>query len=254
MKAVVINKFVDSYDEVIVSNVAKPVPKDDELLIRVEAAGVNFVDTLYARGKHQNNKRHVKPPFTLGLEFSGTVVSVPASFTAFSPGDRVMGDFAGAYAEYITYPSALAASSSLHRVPRGWTHAESAGLAATLPVSYGALDACGGAIGPGTTVLVHAAAGGLGLAAVQIASALGATVIGTAGGPDKCRVAERFGAAACVDYTADDEWWEAVLDLTGPERRGVDVVFDSVGLVDLSLKCIAHRGGCLSLGSRGGTG
>ncbi|KXJ86931.1 hypothetical protein Micbo1qcDRAFT_152478 [Microdochium bolleyi] len=256
MKAVVINKFVDSYDDVIVSNVPRPVPKDDELLIQVKAAGVNFVDTLYARGKHQNNKSHVKPPFTLGLEFSGVIISVPSPSSSstpcpFKPGDRVLGDFSGAYAEYITYPSALAAAS-LHHIPQTWSFAESAGLAATLPVSYGALTAAvPNGLQPGTKVLVHAAAGGLGLAAVQIAAALGCTVIGTAGSPEKCRIAERFGATACVDYTANPKWWEEILDLTGPGKPGVDVVFDSVGLVDLSLKCIAHRGKVLVVGFAG---
>ncbi|KAH7018543.1 zeta-crystallin [Microdochium trichocladiopsis] len=252
MKAVVINNFVDSYDDVKVSEVPRPVPNDDEVLIQVHAAGVNFVDTLYARGKHQNNLRHMKPPFTLGLEFSGTMISVPKSLTTtFSPGDRVLGDFSGAYAEYILYPASSLASSSLHRVPDSWSFADAAGLAATLPVSYGALDSAGG-LKPGQTVLVHAAAGGLGLAAVQIASALGCTVIGTAGSAEKCRVAESFGARKCVDYTANPKWWEEVLALT--RGAGVDVVFDSVGLVDQSLKCVAHRGKVLVVGFAGREG
>lgn len=86
--------------------------------------------------------------------------------------------------------------------------------------------------------------------AVQIAAAMGCRVIGTAGSADKCAIAEKYGAAACVDYTKSVEWWKEVLELTG--GRGVDVVFDPVGLVDLSLKCIAHFGKLLVVGFAGG--
>ncbi|KAI8629815.1 zeta-crystallin [Xylariaceae sp. FL1651] len=246
MKAVVIDHFVERYDEVQVFEVPVPNPQEDEILIQVKAAGVNFVDTLYARGKHQNNRRHVKPAFTLGLEFSGIVLSSPAS-SAFKPGDRVFGDYSGSYAEYITVSS----KSSLHRIPSGWTFKDAAGLAATLPVSYGALEQCD-KFRKGENVLVHAAAGGLGLAAVQIAKAAGCRVIGTAGSEYKCRVAERYGADACINYQTEAEWWGKVLRLT--EGKGADVVFDSVGLVDRSLKCLAHRGCILVVGFAGREG
>ncbi|KAI1259234.1 zeta-crystallin [Xylariaceae sp. FL1019] len=246
MKAVLVDRFVQSFDELHVSEVPKPAATDGELLIQVKAAGVNFVDTLYARGKHQNNQRHVKPPFTLGLEFSGVVISSPSS-SLFKPGDRVFGDYGGSYAEYITITS----SSSLLRVPPRWSFAGAAGLAATLPVSYGALVQCG-RLKQGETVLIHAAAGGLGLAAVQIAKALGCRVIGTASTREKCRIAERFGADVCIDYQSDSHWWGKVMDIT--EEEGVDVVFDSVGLVDRSLKCLAHRGRILVVGFAGREG
>lgn len=286
------NRYLQSYSDVQVSEVPTPVPKDDEILIQVKAAGVNFVDTLYvsrvypladyqpiipqlperqsltsrhthqAKGKHQNNRRHVKPPFTLGLEFSGVILSIPSSLAhtiPFRPGDRIYGDMSGSYAEQILYPASQA-SSSLHPIPASWSFAEAAGIAATLPVSYGAFLALGGEGGlrPGTIVLVHAAAGGLGLAAVQIARAKGCRVLGTAGGPEKCRIAEAFGAEKCVDYTANQKWWEEILALTSTsgegEGSGVDVVFDSVGLVNQSLKCVAHRGKVLVVGFAGRDG
>ncbi|KAI0158332.1 zeta-crystallin [Xylariaceae sp. FL1272] len=246
IKAVRVDRFVERYDELRVSEVPRPTAKDSELLIEVKAAGVNFVDTLYARGKHQNNQRHVKPPFTLGLEFSGVIISSPPS-SPFKPGDRVFGDYGGSYAEYITLPS----SSSLLRIPPNWSFADAAGLAATLPVSYGALVQCG-KLRHGETVLVHAAAGGLGLAAVQIAKALGCRVIGTAGTKEKCQIAERFGAGVCVDYQAETHWWQKVMELTS--GNGVDVVFDSVGLADRSLKCLTHRGRLLVVGFAGREG
>ncbi|KAI3322794.1 zeta-crystallin [Xylariaceae sp. AK1471] len=252
MKAVVIDRFVESYHELRVSEVPVPKPKEDEILIQVKAAGVNFVDTLYARGKHQNNRRHIKPPFTLGLEFAGTIISTPVSARSkFKPGDHVFGDHSGSYAEYITIPSS--SSSSLHLIPPNWTFADAASLAATLPVSYGALiQSQAGNLKPGQTVLIHAAAGGLGLAAVQIAKSLGCIVIGTAGSSHRCQVVNSYGADACINYEIETEWWNKVLSITG--GKGVDLVFDSVGLVDRSLKCLAHRGRILIVGFAGREG
>lgn len=132
-------------------------------------------------------------------------------------------------------------------MPRSWSPADAAGLGATLPVSYGAL-AIRGSLKAGETVLVHSAAGGLGIMAVQIGVALGCRVIGTAGSEAKCDYARRFGANECFDYTKKD-WWKSVFDAT--DGKGVDVVFDPVGLVDLSLKCIAHRGRILVVGFAG---
>jgi len=90
MKAVLIKEFVKNYDEIQVSEVANPQLKDGEVIVQIAAAGLNFVDLLYARGKHQNNRSLVKPPFVLGLEFAGTVISAPEN-SSFSVGDRVFG-------------------------------------------------------------------------------------------------------------------------------------------------------------------
>ena len=97
-------------------------------------------------------------------------------------------------------------------------------------------------------MLVHAAAGGLGLTAVQIAKAAGARVIATASSKEKLDVAKRFGADECVNYT-NLEWWKDVMELTNGD--GVDVVYDSVGLVDKSLKCLKHKGRILIIGFSG---
>lgn len=98
-------------------------------------------------------------------------------------------------------------------------------------------------------MLVHAAAGGLGLMAVQIARAVGARVIATASTKEKLDVARRFGADECVDYNKNKYWWKEVLELT--EGQGVDVVYDPVGLVDKSLKCLKHKGRVLLVGFAG---
>lgn len=123
-------------------------------------------------------------------------------------------------------------------------------MAATLPVSYGAL-ALNGGLTKGQTVLVHSAAGGLGIAAVQIAKALGCRVLGTAGSEAKCAFVKAHGAEACFDYSLPD-WPKRVLEHTN--GNGADVIFDPVGLVDLSLKCVAHRGRILVVGFAGREG
>ena len=114
-------------------------------------------------------------------------------------------------------------------------------------MSYGALIAQGG-LKPGETVLVLGAAGGLGVMAVQVAATLGCRVIGVAAGAEKCAVVKSCGAEACVDYSVPSsaEWWMDVNTLT--DGRGVDVVFDSIGMVEKSLKCLAHRGRILIVG------
>ncbi|KAH7353969.1 quinone oxidoreductase [Plectosphaerella cucumerina] len=244
MKAVVIKEFVSNLDDVKTSDIPEPTPDLKGYLIRVHAAGANFVDTLYAQGKHQNNKSLVRPPFTLGLEFAGTVISAPAD-SDFVKGDRVFGGHTGSYAEIISLP----ATTTLRRIPPSWDFAGAAGICATLPVSYAALMSRAG-IKSGQTVLVHAAAGGLGIMAVQVAKAYGCRVIGTAGSDEKCKVATKYGADHCINYNAHPDWWKEVLTLTGD--KGVDVVYDPVGLVDLSIKCIAHFGKLLVVGFAGG--
>lgn len=159
------------------------------------------------------------------------------------PGDRVFGAYLGSFAEYIKIP----ASTGLEKIPPYWSYTDAAGLGATLPVSYAALIQRG-RLKKGETVLVHAAAGGLGTMAVQVAVAMGCRVIGTAGSKEKCEYAVRYGASHCFDYTKPD-YWKQILDAT--EERGADLVYDPVGLVGVSLKCIAHRGRLLIVGFAG---
>lgn len=138
----------------------------------------------------------------------------------------------------------------LHEVPPGLDLAGAASLGATAPVSYGALVERGG-LRAGETVLVHAGAGGLGVMAVQIAKALGARVVATVGSRDKMEVAKRVGADVVVDYSVEG-WEKAVVEGSGGE--GVDVVFDTVGLVGRSLRCLRHGGRVLVVGFAGSGG
>lgn len=180
----------------------------------------------------------------LGLEFAGVVRETTPS-SNFKPGDCVFGSTQGSFAEQVCVPG-----SSLNIIPSGWSFLDAAGLAATAPVSYGALINRA-FIKAGEVVLVHAAAGGLGLMAVQIAKGAGCKVIATAGSPDKREVAKRFGADHVIDYN-ELEWWKKVLEIT--HGKGVNCVYDPVGKISESLKCCAPFAKLLLIGFAGTEG
>jgi len=191
----------------------------------------------------------VKPPFPFvpGGEVAGVVREVGAGVAGFAPGDRVLAAAPmGGYAERIALPAAFA-----HRMPEGMSFEEGAALPIVYPTSYAGLVYRAG-LQRGETLLVHAAAGGVGLAAVQIGKALGARVIATAGGVEKLHVALEAGADVGIDYSEED-FVERVKEFTG--GRGADVIYDSVGgdVFDRSLKCIAWNGRLLVIGFASGT-
>ncbi|KAH6657159.1 hypothetical protein BKA67DRAFT_655450 [Truncatella angustata] len=231
-------------NELKVTELSDPKPSADQYVIEVHAAATNFFDILQIQGKYQN-----QPPFpwVAGAEFAGVVLSTPSGSKSpkFPVGARVFGASQGSYAAKVA-----ASEVQLLPVPEGWSFRDAAGLFVTAPTSYGALVLRAG-VKAGDYVLVHAAAGGVGLAAVQIAKAFGATVIATAGTERKREVARQFGADHVVDYR-DEKWPELVKKLT-PKGRGVDIVYDPVGLVDKSTKCIAWNGRILVVGFAAGT-
>ena len=134
-------------------------------------------------------------------------------------------------------------------MPKGWDFVDAAGLMVTAPTSYGALVTRAG-VKKGDYVLIHAAAGGVGLAAVQVAKAFGAIVIATAGSPRKLEVAKSFGADFAIDY--NKKGWEGEVKQLTPRGRGVDIVYDPVGMVNTSLKCTAWNGRILVIGFAAG--
>lgn len=134
-------------------------------------------------------------------------------------------------------------------VPDEWSYFEAAGLFVTAPTSYGALVVRAD-VKTGDYVLIHAAAGGVGLAAVQVAKAFGAKVIATAGTTHKLDVARSYGADYAINYN-DKDWPDKVRELT-PSGKGVDIVYDSVGLLAQSMKCTAWNGRLLVIGFAGG--
>ncbi|RYP78896.1 hypothetical protein DL771_000281 [Monosporascus sp. 5C6A] len=243
MRGIQLTEYVKGPKELRVTELPDPKPGPDDYLIEVHAAATNFFDILQIQGKYQN-----QPPFpwVAGAEFSGVVLATPASSKTprFPVGSRVFGASQGAYATRV-----CAREHDLLPVPEGWSMADAAGLFVTAPTSYGALVLRAG-VQPGDWVLVHAAAGGVGLAAVQVAKAFGATVIATAGTERKREVARAFGADHVVDYR-DPGWPELVRKLT-PRGRGVDIVYDPVGMVDKSTKCVAWNGRILIVGFAAG--
>ncbi|KAF8608812.1 NAD(P)-binding protein [Ceratobasidium sp. AG-I] len=246
MKAIVISEYAHPSKQPITNQAPEPKPAADEVVVEVYTAALNFFDILQAQGKYQSSSHQPPFPFILGAEFAGTIASsspIPAG-CPFKPGDKVFGSAQGAYAERVA-----AKWKSLHPIPAGFTFDEAAGLFVTWPTSYEAL--VGRAqLQPGEWCLVHAGAGGVGLAAVQIAKALGAKVIATAGTEEKLQVCKSAGGAdAVLDYTKSG-WQKEVLKLTN--GKGVDVIYDPVGMIKDSLKCIAWKGRALVVGFAAG--
>ena len=211
-------------------------------VVRVEAAGVNFLDALMLRGQYQ-----VKPPvpFTPGIEVVGQVAEAgPGS--RFAAGDRVCALLEhGGYAEYAAVPEGAA-----ERLPPEVPINDAAGLTVAYPTAYLALHGRA-ALQPGEAVLVNGGAGGVGSAAIQLAKHWGARVIAAAGGPEKAALCRELGADAALDYRAEP-LADAVRRETG--GRGVDVVFDPVGgqAARDSLRCLAWGGRFLVVGFAAG--
>jgi NADPH2:quinone reductase len=200
-----------------------PEPRPDEVLIRTMAVGVNRPDVAQRSGSYP------PPPGAspiIGLECAGEVVAVGAAVTRYRPGDRVTAlTNGGAYAEYCTAPEAQA-------LP--WPAGYDAVRAAALPETYFTVFANlfgHGRLGAGETVLIHGGTSGIGVTAIQLAKAFGATVIATAGSAEKVAACLELGADTAINYKAED-WAEAVKQATG--GKGVDVVLDMVGAPYLS--------------------
>ena len=242
MRAIVVDRWMEP-SELTVVEIPEPEPGPGQLAIQVRAAGCNFFDILLVQGRYQ-----VKPPFPFvpGAEIAGEVRAVAPDVSGFAPGDRVLASIpVGGFAEVANAPASLA-----HRMPDSMSFEEGAALPIVYPTAYAAL-VLRGDLQPGETLLVHAAAGGVGVAAVQIGKALGARVIATAGGADKVEVARKAGADVGIDYSKEDFVERVKAETHG---RGADVIFDPVGgdIFDRSLKCIAWNGRLLVIGFAGG--
>jgi NADPH:quinone reductase len=243
MKAIVAREWCEPRG-LVMEEVARPEPKVGQVLVKVHSAALNFPDILLIAGKYQ-----VKPPlpFSPGLEVAGTVESVGAGVAGFTPGQRVLAQLSmGGFAEF-----AVAPVEAIQQIPDAMTDDEAAAFPLVYQTSYFAL-VVRGALKKGETVLVHSAAGGVGLAAVQIARALGAgKIIGTAGSDQKLEVIRQNGADVAVNYQAE-EFVEIVKRETN--GRGADLIYDPVGgeIGQRSTKCIAFEGRLLIIGFTSG--
>lgn len=224
-------------------DVPDPTPGPSEVLIEVAAAGVNFPDVLLTRGKYQFKPT---PPFSPGGEAAGTVRAVGANVTTLAVGDRVAATVLyGAFADKLVVPELAAA-----RLPAQVSFEVGAATLLTYATTYHALvDRA--ALARGETLLVLGAAGGVGLAAVELGKLLGARVIAAASSDDKLALCRQHGADEAIDYSRED-LKERVKQLTG--GHGADVVYDPVGgtAFDTSLRCIAPEGRLIPMGFASG--
>jgi NADPH2:quinone reductase len=244
MKSWQVHELGEPEDVLTFAELPDPEPGPGQVLVRVAAVACNFPDILVCQGRYQE-----KPPlpFTPGMEIAGEVVAAGEGAAA-AVGDRVLGTppmGRGGFAELAV----LDAASTLPW-PDGMTAGQAAGMFVTYQTGYCALHHRA-ALQPGETLLVHAAAGGVGTAAVQLGQAAGARVIGTAGGPDKCAVVRGLGVDDVIDYRSEDIV-ARVKELTG--GRGADVVYDPVGgdVFDASRRAVAFEGRILVIGFAGG--
>jgi NADPH:quinone reductase len=245
MRAWQVRELGEPRDVLTLAEVPDPEPGPGQVLVRVLGAATNFPDVLMCRGGYQ-----VRPPlpYTPGVELCGSVVSLGPGVTGFAPGDRVIGGPAmpsGAFAEL-----ALMNAAGILPAPDGLDDAEAAAFFITYQTGWFGLHRRA-RLAAGETLLVHAAAGGVGSGAVQLGKAAGARVIGVAGGPEKAEAARALGADVVIDRHAQD-FVEVVKEVTG--GRGADVVYDSVGgdTYTRSTKCIAFEGRILIIGFAGG--
>jgi NADPH2:quinone reductase len=230
-------------DKLVLEDVPSTPPGSGQVRLEVHAAGVNFPDLLIVQGKYQLKP---KAPFTPGAECVGTVVELGAGVTAFEEGERVLAlPPWGAFAEEVTVDVAR-----VMKVPASLDDEILAGLVLTYGTSHHALVQRA-ALAKGETLLVLGAAGGVGLAAVEMGALLGARVIAGASTAEKLAVCRERGATDVVCY-GDTPLKDAVKELTG--GQGADVIYDPVGgdLFDASLRCIAWKGRLLVVGFASG--
>ena len=242
MRAVVCTSYGPP-ENLQIAAVDEPRPEPHEVLIEIYAAGINFPDTLQIQGKYQFQPPF---PFTPGFEVAGKIAEVGSQVTAFKPGDRVMASTSiGGMAEAVAAPA-----NTVWLLPDSMDLITAAGFCVTYGTSYHALKQRA-ALAPGESLLVLGASGGVGLAAVEIGKAMGATVIAAASTDEKLRVAENAGADHLINY-ADAVLKERVKEITG--GSGADVIYDPVGgdMFDQATRAINWKGRLLVVGFASG--
>jgi putative PIG3 family NAD(P)H quinone oxidoreductase len=222
---------------------AKPAPGPDEVVIAVEAAGVNRADSLQRQGKYPPPPGASDIP---GLECAGSVAAVGPNVVQWKIGDRVCALVSGgAYAEFCAAPAV-----QVLPIPEGWTATEAATLPETLFTVYDNM-VTRARLAKGETVLIHGGASGIGSMAIMVARAVGAVPTATAGSDEKCAACRELGAAEAVNYTTGD-FVDAVRRFTSD--RGVDVVLDIVGAsyFERNLEALAAEGRLVFVAAQSG--
>jgi NADPH2:quinone reductase len=240
MKAIVCREIAEDIGTLKLEDVTLPELKPGQVRVRIRAAAVNFPDILTVQGKYQ----HKPPlPFTPGSEAAGDVIAVGEGVTNVKVGDRVITGGLGSYAEETQVPAA-----GLRKIPDGVGYAEAASFTVAYLTAYVALVRRG-ELQKGEWLLVHGAAGGVGLAAVDLGKVLGAKVIATASSEEKRAFLKDYGADHVLPSSG---FRETVKEITG--GKGADVIYDPVGgdVFDESTRCIAFNGRLLIIGFTSG--
>ncbi|HEV7581896.1 MAG TPA: NADPH:quinone oxidoreductase family protein [Mycobacterium sp.] len=240
MRAVVCRSY-GAPEDLVIDDVPDPVPGPGQLLVRVHAAAVNFPDVLFIAGKYQVK---IPPPFIPGNEIAGEVIAA-GDGARLRPGQRVSGTTFGAFAE-----QALLDASQAELMPDDADFASAAAFGVTYRTAYHALRSTA-AVTEGDWVVVLGAAGGVGLAAVDLGVAMGARVLAAASSPEKLELCRQRGAEAIVDYDRED-LKTRIRELTGDAAR---VVLDPVGgsYSEPALRGLARGGTFVTLGYAAGT-
>jgi NADPH2:quinone reductase len=240
MKAIQIQKY-GGPEVLLFVDIPAPAPKPNEVIVKVSAAGINFIDVYFREGRYPATL-----PFVSGQEASGTVSEIGSEVKSFKPGDRVAyTNIMGAYAEYAAVPE-----DRLVRVPAGVSDQQAAAaMLQGMTAHYLVYDTY--ALKKGETALIHAAAGGVGLILVQMAKNIGARVIATTGTEEKAKLARDAGADEVILY-AQQDFEEETKRLTG--GQGVHVVYDGVGKTtfDKDLNVLRRRGYLVLFGASSG--
>ena len=243
MRAVVCQKW-GTPEDLVIEEVPGPDMREGGVRIAVATAGINFADTVMIEGRYQWKGQ---PPFIPGLEVAGTVIEVAPGVTRCKPGDKVLASVGhGGFAE-----EAVADARYVWPVPAGMDMLTAGGFAVVYGTSHLALTDRA-KLRAGEVLLVHGAAGGVGLSAVEIGKKMGATVIATASKDARLEIAEQHGADHLINYETEDVRTR-VKAITG--GRGADVIFDPVGgdAFEASLRCIAWGGRIIVIGFASGT-
>jgi NADPH2:quinone reductase len=242
MRALVCHQLTDDWSGVEVREIYRPEPGPGEVLVKVEAASINFPDLLICQGKYQLK---LEPPFTPGMDLAGRIAEIGEGVEAFAIGDEVCGGARfGGFAEY-----AVVKADGLQTKPDNLSFEQAASYSAAYLTAYVSLVRRG-RLQAGETLLVHGASGGVGMAAVDVGKLLGATVIATGGSDEKLDKVKAYGADHVINTR--DGFREKVKALT--DGRGADVIYDPVGgdVFDESVRCIAFDGRILVIGFTSG--
>jgi len=242
MKAIVVREFGEP-EVMKLEEVSKPEPTGSQVLVKIEAAGVNPVDTYLRTGIHAHAP---KLPYTPGKDGEGIVETCGPDVTKFKPGDRVYtaGSLSGTYAEY-----SLCREEDLGRLPEDVSFKQGAGIWTPYATSYRALFQKAG-VKKGETVLIHGASGGVGIAATQWATNAGCRVLGTASSDEGKKLIKDLGADAVFDHADVDHFGE-VHDFA--DGKGVDVIIEMLANVNLErdFEALAMYGRIVIVGNRG---